>query len=102
MFKKSFSFALIFTFLFFLFSLSIFFIYTTKSLTPNDISTKNIFVKTTQLPDLAIATETTYIRHRSLSDLFSIYRDDGTLREYFPSSYIYTHSNRFKKEKNIK
>ncbi len=53
---------------------------------------KNIFVKTIGLPDLAISTEATYIRHRSLSDLFAIYKDDGDLREYFPSSFVYNHS----------
>lgn len=51
------------------------------------------FVKLSTLPDLAISTEATYIRHRSLANLFSIYKDDGSLREYFPSTYAISHSH---------
>ena len=51
------------------------------------------FVNICKLPDLAISTEATYVRHRSMSDLFSIYKDDGSLREYFPSTYVYSHSH---------
>jgi len=92
MFKKSY---FLFSFCIFIvsvFTLQVFYINETKRLTPNTIATKNIFVKVTSLPDLALCTETTYVRHRSISDLFSIYRDDGTLREYFPSTFTYAHS----------
>jgi len=59
----------------------------------NDILNQKLtFVKTTGLPDLAIATEASYTRHRSLADIFSIYKDDGNLREYFPTSFVYNHS----------
>ena len=51
------------------------------------------FVSLVKLPDLAISTEATYVRHRSLSDLGAIYKDDGTLREYFPSTYAISHSH---------
>jgi hypothetical protein len=61
----------------------------TKTLSQNAIFKKNVFVKVTSLPDLALSTEANYIRHRSISDIFSIYRDDGTLREYSPSTYTY-------------
>ncbi|MCK9473120.1 MAG: hypothetical protein WCY85_06060 [Sulfurimonas sp.] len=54
---------------------------------------KRELVELLRLPDLAISTEATYVRHRSLSDLFSIYKDDGSLREYFASTYIFSHSN---------
>jgi hypothetical protein len=54
-----------------------------------DISKKNTFTKFTSMPDLSISTETTYIRERSLTDIFSIYRDDPILTEYFPSTYVY-------------
>jgi len=54
---------------------------------------KYAFVELTALPDLAISTEATYIRHRSLSEVFSIYKDDGSLREYFPSTFVYSHSH---------
>ena len=48
---------------------------------------KREFLKLSGLPDLAISTEATYIRHRSLSNVGTIYKDDGSLREYFPSTY---------------
>jgi len=64
-----------------------------KEITPPQQLKKEQFVSLVGLPDLAIVTETTSIRHRSMSDLFSIYRDDGTLREYFPSTFVYSHSH---------
>lgn len=63
-----------------------------KFMTKDDIEAKKKFVKITTLPDLAISTEATFIRHRSLADIFSIYKDDGSLREYFPSTFAYSHS----------
>ncbi|MCK5110501.1 MAG: hypothetical protein KAQ94_03195 [Arcobacteraceae bacterium] len=64
----------------------------TKSMTNEVLNKKMNFIKITGLPDLAISTEATYIRHRSLADMFSIYKDDGNLREYFPSTFTYAHS----------
>ena len=59
-----------------------------------DIKDKKIaFVDLVALPDLAISTEATYVRHRSMNDVFSIYKDDPTLREYFPSTYAISHSH---------
>ncbi len=52
-----------------------------------DLEYKNIFVKNVGLPDLAISTEAIYIRHRSLSTVFSIFKDDPILNEYFPSTF---------------
>lgn len=63
-----------------------------KIMTKDATQSKSNFVKVTSLPDLAISTEATYIRHRSLADIFSIYKDDGSLREYFPSTFTYSHS----------
>ena len=54
---------------------------------------KQNFIKIAGLPDLAIVTETSSVRHRTMSDLFSIYRDDANLREYFPSTFVYSHSH---------
>ncbi len=51
------------------------------------------FVKLTGLPDLAISTETHYVRHRSLSDTFSIFSNSPTLSENFPSTFVYNYSN---------
>jgi len=59
-----------------------------KTLSKEQINLKREFVSLTALPDLAISTEATFIRHRSLSTMFDMYKDDGTLREYFPSSFI--------------
>jgi hypothetical protein len=56
------------------------------------------FIQKTGLPDLAISTEASYVRHRSLSDIFSIYKDDGNLREYFPSTFTYNHSTIINKQ----
>ena len=68
------------------------YLFNTKSMTNDMLNKKLTFIKTTGLPDLAISTEASYIRHRSLADLFSIYKDDGNLREYFPTSFVYNHS----------
>lgn len=90
MFKKSYY---LFSFLVFLLiatTIQIIYIQQTKSLTQKSITKKNIFVQVTSLPDLALSTEANYIRHRSISDIFSLYRDDGTLREYTPSTYTYS------------
>jgi hypothetical protein len=65
----------------------------TKEMTPNQREKKKQFVSIATLPDLAIVTETTSVRHRTVSDLFSIYRDDANLREYFPSTFTYSHSH---------
>jgi len=74
----------------------------TRSLSPEILEKKITFVKLSTLPDLAISTEATYIRHRSLSTVFSIYKDDGSLREYFPSSYAISHSHIINRAKNEK
>jgi len=83
----------IFIYSFFALSLLLFieiaYLYIAKSMEKEALSSKREFVKTVQLPDLSISTEASYIRHRSLSDFFSAYRDDGTLREYFVSTYAY-------------
>ena len=62
----------------------------TSSLTEEQIQKKNLFVKLLGLPDLAISTEVGYIRHRSISNFFSSFKDDGTLRENTLSSFTYT------------
>jgi hypothetical protein len=69
------------------------YLYNTKSTTKQTIDKKLTFLKYSTLPDLAICTEASYVRHRSLTNLFSIYKDDGNLREYFPSTFTYSHSH---------
>ena len=60
------------------------------TLTTQSLYQKNKLVSISTLPDLALSTQTSYIRHRSLSDTFSKYKDDPTLREYFPSTFVYS------------
>jgi len=62
----------------------------TSSITKDQLNKKNSFVKLIGLPDLAISTETGYIRHRSISNFFSSFNNDGTLRENTLSSFTYT------------
>lgn len=69
------------------------YLYITKSQTKEQIDYKNSFVKLTGLPDLAILNDVKYIRHRSLSDLFSIYKEGPILREYETGTFVYSNSN---------
>ncbi|MEA3498540.1 MAG: hypothetical protein U9R16_05715 [Campylobacterota bacterium] len=48
---------------------------------------KDIFVQTVGLPDLAISTEANYIRHRSLSDIYSVFQYGPEHTEFTPSSF---------------
>lgn len=76
-----------------LLTLELVYLETFKSTSEDQIELKKEFVSLVGLPDLAISTEATFIRHRSLSSTFDIYKDDGTLREYFPSSFVIMNSN---------
>ena len=68
------------------------FLSTFESLNESSIKSKNSLVKTTMLPDLAVSTEAMYIRHRSLSDIFSIFKESPSLTEYFPTTFVYNYS----------
>jgi len=46
-------------------------------------------VELIQLPDLALTSEATWLRHRSLATPFSIFAEDGALLDYYPSSFVY-------------
>lgn len=74
----------------------------TKTLSEESQTKRKEFVSISGLPDLAISTEATFIRHRSMSEVFSIYKDDGSLREYFPSTYAYSHSHTMNGHTNAK
>lgn len=63
-----------------------------KTLSNEDIKDKNILVSQVMLPDLAISTEAMYIRHRSLADIFSYFKESPSLLEYFPSTFAYNYS----------
>jgi hypothetical protein len=69
------------------------YLFSTKTINKKAIKEKIQFVKLTKLPDLAILTNSTYIRRRSLSDTFSIFKDDGNLRQYGNGSFVYTQPN---------
>lgn len=77
------TFSLLFGFL----AAEIFYLSSTKN--EESFGLKREFIAVVGLPDLAISTEASYIRHRSMSDFFSIHRDDGALRDYFASAYVY-------------
>jgi len=53
------------------------------------LSEKLSFVAFVGLPDLAITNEP-YLRHRSLSSVYSVYPVDGALREYKKESFTLT------------
>jgi hypothetical protein len=72
-----------------LFFIEVGYLYSSQSMSKSAMSDKRGFVESIKLPDLSITTETSYVRHRSLSDFFSIYKDDGSLREYFASTYVF-------------
>ena len=76
------------------------YLYVSKSMSREGLDAKTKFVGSIKLPDLSIATESSYVRHRSLSDFFSIYKDDGTLREYFASTYVFSGSDIINKKNN--
>ncbi len=91
--KKTIYLSYIFAFLFVLIGMESLYFINHNSMSKEMRDKKNIFVSLVGLPDLAISTEATYVRHRTMATVFSIYKDDGTLREYFPSTYAISHSH---------
>lgn len=79
------------------FGAEILYLNSNKTMDSEMLLKKSSFVELSGLPDLAISTEATYVRHRSLSVLGDIYKDDGSLREYFPSTYAISHSHTINK-----
>lgn len=104
--KKSFYLFKFYILLLFILTAIVCFLLYFKVPSKHSLQNKNHFVQLTLLPDLALCTSSSYIRHRSLTDLFSIYKDDGTLREYDVGSFIYApsiiHNNYPSKVKNEK
>ncbi len=90
--KKSFYLFYICSILLSIFIFQVLYLYDTKSVTDKMLEKKLSFVKIITLPDLAISTEATYIRHRSLSSISTIYSEDGELRAYSPSTFVYSYS----------
>lgn len=73
--------------------IEILYLYKDKTISKKDLEMKHSLLKITGLPDLAISTEAMYIRHRTLSETFSILKESPELREYFPSTFVYSHSH---------
>ena len=63
-----------------------------KSMTTAAKDKKVLFVSLTGLPDLAFSSQSSYIRHRSLSLTSGIYSLDGCLREYDSATYVIANS----------
>jgi hypothetical protein len=61
----------------------------TQALTPSRVTCKEELVALVGLPDLALVSEAHYVRHRSLSDVFSYFNESPELLEYFPSTFVY-------------
>jgi len=57
------------------------------SLKKQDFTNKKTLLKSVHLTDLAISTEANYIRNRSTTTIFNIYKDDPDIRVYFPSTF---------------
>jgi len=67
----------------------VFYFSRTQALTPQMLTCKEAFSTLVGLPDLALVSETHYVRHRSVSDVFSYFGDSPELLEYFPSTFVY-------------
>jgi hypothetical protein len=68
------------------------YLYQTQTIDNKNITKKQNFITLTGLPDLALANDASFVRHRSLSSIFDIYRDGENLHSYFPTASIYWHS----------
>ncbi len=90
MFKKSFFTLSLFGILTLLLGIELLYL----ELKPHNIEAKREFVQSVGLSDLALSTEASFIRHRSLSDFFSAYKDSPELLDYFASSFTYKEGKR--------
>jgi len=88
MYKKTKYFFISFGFILSILSIVIVYLINTKSSTLETKKDKNTFVSVVGLPDLAISTESSYIRHRSLTSIQTIFSDAPEYIEYLPSSFI--------------
>ena len=67
-------------------------------MTNDQTEQRNLYVQVVALPDLSISSETRSIRHRSLSDVFSIFNEGPEIRDFFPASFVYSPSQNLKKQ----
>lgn len=80
--KKSHSLFYMFTFLISLLVSEVLYLNVAHTMSADELDKKVSFVSLTGLPDLALSNESSYLRHRSITDVFSIYNEDSSLREY--------------------
>jgi len=72
-----------------------------KTISISDLKIKKAYMKMVALPDLALANEAMFIRHRSLTSTFELFPDSPSLLGYFPSTFTYKYSNILKKEEKF-
>lgn len=68
---------------------------------PKTISKIKEGVRLTTLPDISLVTEARYIRHRSISDIYTIFDFSPEVREVFPTSFLYSPSPAYNSEKAL-
>ncbi len=66
-----------------------------------DVNDKRLFVSKIGLPDLAVSTEAKYVRHRSISDIFSIFNENPVSVSYFVTTFTYAPSTNLNNTPNI-
>jgi len=84
--------------IFLLLSVEVLYLMSKNTLTPEQIKQRQLYVQIVALPDLAVSSETRSIRHRSLSDIFSIFNEGPETRDFFPASFVYSPSQNIKKQ----
>ncbi|NBK98217.1 MAG: hypothetical protein EOM50_09375 [Erysipelotrichia bacterium] len=62
------------------------------TLTPEKMVSKEALSAIVGLPDIALVNEAHYVRHRSLSSVFSYFNESPELLEYFPSTFVYNYA----------
>lgn len=68
-----------------------------KTLDSKKLDAKNSFLSIVKLPDIAISTESYFIRHRSLVNIHDIFLDAPEHIEYFPTTFSINHNINTKK-----
>lgn len=67
----------------------IFYLRTQSNNIETEIALKQKTISIIGLPDLTLVTEAVWIRHRSIGSVFSVFPEDGSLLDYYPSSFVY-------------
>lgn len=86
----------IFAFLFVFISGESFYLAAFESMKEESLDKKNTLTQLIGLPDLALSSQDGVLRHRSLGDIFTLYKDAPTLRESSSTSFVVNHFNHTK------